>query len=112
MEAGQLHQWVEEHNWDDGLSPMWPIAESPRTEFATALLMYWRLGGPWLEANPEQVNQEAARLQKLIREQLLAGFYSRGASRFDPSTELTKVQLYQLRKAGLPDMLLGSPGSE
>jgi len=106
MEADQLHEWVDAYNWDDGLASIWPIAESPQTQFATALLIYWRLGGPWLERDAALVNDEAVRLQKMIREQLLAGFYAQGTSRFDPSGELSKVQLYQLRKAGVPDALL------
>ena len=31
MDAAKLHAWVERYNWDDGLAPMWPIADSPRT---------------------------------------------------------------------------------
>lgn len=82
MSAGQLHFWVDGYNWDDGLAPMWPIVRCPQTEFATALLIYWRLGGPWLEESAGAVNSEAYRLQSLVKTQLLSGFYVIGNSRF------------------------------
>jgi hypothetical protein len=107
MNTVRLHEWVAGYNWDDGLAPMWPIAESPRTEFAMALLIYWRLGGPWLD-DTTGVNAEAVQLQALVRERLLSAFYPRGAAQFDPSAERSRVQLYQLRKAGVPKLLLGS----
>jgi hypothetical protein len=47
--AKDLHDWVRGYNWDDGLDPIWPIVESDTTEFATALLIYWRVDGPWFQ---------------------------------------------------------------
>jgi Domain of unknown function (DUF4274) len=110
MDATRLHKWVVAYNWDDGLAPIWAIADWPRTEFPTALLVYWRLGGPWLEGDSSPVHAEAVRLQTLVRERLLAGFYSRGAVQFDPTAELTRVQLHKLRKSGVPELLLGAGG--
>jgi hypothetical protein len=107
MNSAQLHEWIADYNWDDGLAPIWAIVDSPKTEFATALMIYWRLGGPWLKAEPGSVNDEAKRLQNLVQERLMTGFYAQGSSRFDPSAELSRSQLYQLRKAGLPALLLG-----
>jgi hypothetical protein len=109
MEPADFHDWVSEYNWDDGLAPIRGIADSPATEYATALLIYWRLGGPWLESEPVGINAEAKRLQAMVRERILAGFYPRGRATFDPSAELSRVQVYQLQKAGLPELLLG-PG--
>jgi hypothetical protein len=106
MDSGQLHEWVNRYNWDDGLAPIWVIIDSSQTEFATALMIYWRLGGPWLEAEPGSVNSEAKRLQDIVRERLLAGFYPQGSARFDPGAELSRTQLYSLRKAGVPELLL------
>lgn len=110
MDTARLHEWIAAYNWDDGLAPMWPIADSPRTEFATALLIYWRLGGPWLGGDASPVNAEAVSLQAVVRERLLAGFYPRGTARFDPGAELSRVQLYQFRKAGVPELLLAPSG--
>jgi len=106
-DSAKLHDWVARYNWDDGLEPMWVVAESRQTERATALMIYWRLGGPWLEAETGGVNSGAKRLQDVIRERVLAGFYPRLSSVFDPRSELSKVQIYQLLKDGLPEALLG-----
>jgi hypothetical protein len=82
MNPTELHRWVADYNWDDGLDPIWVIADSRTTEFATALMIYWRLDGPWLDAAPDEARWEAKHLQDVVRECLLNGFYSRGASTF------------------------------
>ena len=110
MDEAELHQWVVDYNWDDGLAPIGPIADSPQTAFATALLIYWRLSGPWLESEPAGVNAEAKHLQDTVRGRLMAGFYTQSSICFDPAAELSRVQLYQFRKAGVPELLLGSAG--
>lgn len=107
MDMAKLHHWVNAYNWDDGLAPIWPIAESPCTEFATALLIYWRLGGPWLQPSVDGVNAEASRLSELVKTKLLSGCYRIGTLRYDPKDELSAVQLYNLRKSGFPELLLG-----
>lgn len=107
MDSSCVHDRVAEYNWDDGVAQMWPVADDQRTEFATALLIYWRLGGPWLESEVAPVNTEARRLQSAVRERLLNGFYAQGTLRFDPTQELSRTQLYQFRRAGIPALLLG-----
>ena len=109
MDTTRLHKWVADYNWDDGLAPMWPIAESQRTEFATAILIYWRLGGPALEANTSPLHAEAKQLQAQVRAHLLEGFYPLGPSHFAP--DLSRVQLYQFRREGVPEILLNAPPS-
>jgi hypothetical protein len=111
MNAARIHEWVAAYNWDEGLAAIWPIVNSPQAEFATALLIYWRLGGPWLERDTAPVNAEAVRLQSLVRERLLDGFYPRGTARFDPSEALSRAQLHQLCKAGVPEVLLRPGGA-
>jgi hypothetical protein len=108
MSEAELHKWVADYNWDDSLAPIWPIADSPQTPYATALMIYWRLGGPWLGSEADGVNAEARRLQDTVRGRLLAGFYTQSSICFDPAAELSRVQIYQLRKSGLPELLLGS----
>ena len=108
MNKDELHQLVVEYNWDDGLELIWPIVESQETEFATALLIYWRLGGPWLEESTGAVNDEASRLQRLVKGNLLSGFYLKGSLNYDPiiDNELSRVQIYKLKKMGFPPELL------
>ena len=106
MDAAQTHEWVQRYNWDDVLAPIRDIVNNSDTEFATALLIYWRLEGPWLATGPVGVNDDAKALNELVRDRLLAGFYTKGRLRFDPAEELTRTQVYKLRKAGMPSELL------
>ena len=111
MDPAATHQFVENYNWDKGLDPIGPIVESPHTEFATALLVYWRLGGPWLAETSTGVNQTAYRMQCRVRERFLAGYYPQGSCSYDPSSDLSKVQIFKLRKSGIPELLLGDQTS-
>lgn len=105
MNAAEAHEWVELYNWDDGLEPMTELANDPQMEFATALLMYWRLEGPYLSESG-RVNEEARKLRDLLHDRLLAGFYPKGALRYEPAEGLSRTQAYLLRKAGFPEELL------
>jgi len=106
--TSDIHEWVAQYNWDDGLAPIWRIASSDQTEFATALMIYWRLGGPWLEDSSGSAAAEAIRLQSLVRERLLTGKYERSDRRYDPisDNQLSKTQVHKLRKSGLPSELI------
>jgi hypothetical protein len=47
-EEAMTHDEIAEYKWDDGLSPIWPVVDDPATDFGTALLICWRIEGPWL----------------------------------------------------------------
>jgi hypothetical protein len=106
VDATQTHEWVEQYNWDDGLDPIRGLVEDPNTEFATALLIYWRLDGPWFISSADASTDAAGKLNHLVRDRLLAGFYPKGKLRFDPTAELSRTQVYKLEKDGLPSELL------
>lgn len=100
----ELHQWVADYNWDNGLAPIWPIVESKETEFGTALMIYWRLEGPYLETRSHETN----RLHAAVKERLLAGYYRVGTIPYDPvaDNQISKTQLYNLKKSGIPKELI------
>lgn len=104
MSNQTLHDWIYGYNWDDGFTLIWPVVESDETEFATALLIYWRLDGPWF-SHPAS---EAARLHALVESRLLAGRYPIGSLRYDPvaDNQLSQVQVAKLKRDGLPIQLL------
>jgi hypothetical protein len=104
VDAIQTHEWIERYNWDDGLDPIGVIVDDPRTEFATALLIYWRLDGPWCDSRTG--TSTAAQLNRLVRDRLLAGFYPKGKLRFDPTADLSRTQVYRLERDGMPSELL------
>jgi hypothetical protein len=103
-----LHEWVKLYNWDDGLVPIWPIVDSNETEHATALMIYWRLEGPYSVAKPGCITAGARQCLDLVRERLLAGFYRKGKLRYDPiaDNQLSRTQVHLLRKGGVPDELI------
>lgn len=106
--ATEIHERIANYNWDDGVAPIRPIVDDRKTEFATALLIYWRLGGPWLEGDVSPVNHDAVRLQQLVRERLLTGYYPRIRLRYYPVEDmrLSKVQVAKLKRNGCPLDLL------
>lgn len=106
--AAELHAWVAEYNWDDGVAAIRQVIENGDIEFATALLVYWRLDGPWLDAVGGAVNAEARALAQSVRDGLLRGVFPKGELRYNPVRDngLTKTQAYQLRRAGVPAELI------
>jgi hypothetical protein len=103
--AQTTHDWIRGYNWDDGFVRIWPIAQSDETEFATALLIYWRLDGPLFMGQPDT---EAARLHSLVESRLRAGRYARGSLRYDPVADnhLSRVQVARLKRDGFPAELV------
>lgn len=104
VDPSAIRAWVLQYNWDDGLAPMWPLIQNPRTERGTALLIYWRMEGPFFEGE----EGEGARFHSEVEQKLKAGFFEGSAIRYDPveDNQLSKVALYKLRKAGVPEVLL------
>jgi len=107
-EPKDIHEWVKNYNWDDGIGPVREIIQSAETAFATALMIYWRLGGPWLESDQSEVNAVARELALIVKKRLLAGFYRQASFRYDPVADngLSKTQVYRLTKDGLPALLI------
>ncbi len=107
-DAFEIHKWVAEYNWDDGLAPLWPIAKNDETEFATAIMIYWRLDGPWFASPAGKSNDEAKRLRDFVEARLLAGQYPKTSLRYDPIADngLSKTQVYKLKNAGVPKELI------
>lgn len=103
----EVHEWVLLYNWDDGLDPIWPVVENDATEFATALLIYWRLDGPLFRREPS-ANAEASRLRALVEKRLLNGDYAKGSLRYDPVADngLSSIQVAKLKRAGVPTELV------
>ena len=53
-------------------------------------------------------NREASHLNHILEARLLSGFYSSRRIRYDPvaDNQLSQVQAYQLKKAGVPVELI------
>jgi hypothetical protein len=97
-----------EFNWDDDLAPVATIVDDPSTDFATALMIFWRLDGPWMGNGDADCNTAARELNLRVRSNLLSGFYANRRLHYDPVADnhLSKVQVYKLRRNGIEPVLL------
>jgi hypothetical protein len=102
------YRFAESFNWDDDLSPIQELIDNPQTEFATALLIYWRLEGPFMSEAMSEHNAEAWRLNQKVRQKILDEFYTNGSMRYDPIEDnaLSKTQVYKLKNSGVPPKLV------
>ncbi len=85
----QRHLFAARSNYDDNHDALQWLADDPRTEHATALLMYWSLGAEFHTqyATDDEVPGWARSSHRLIRqieERCLTGFYASGTLYFDP----------------------------
>jgi hypothetical protein len=103
------HEEVEDYNWDDGLDPIWLLINDEMTDRGTALLIYWRIEGPFLKAEDCRHNHELWRMKQTLEERIKSGFYKNAEIQYDPvaDNQLTKVQVYKLKKSGIDGALLG-----
>ena len=96
-----------EHNWDDGFAVPRAIADHQNCDRSVALQLFWLSGADEValgKASRDEYNSDWFDFSLLIAERLRDGFYNRAAISF--SVPLTKVQVYQYRKDGLPDVFL------
>jgi hypothetical protein len=104
--AEELDYLLDLYNWDDGFAVPTAIATHPECERALALRLFWRADGlTWYTrlVEPSPYQRDWGVFCELISEGILSGRYPVGALSFDP--ELSRVQLYKLRKAGIPEAL-------
>jgi len=108
MTPEQAFKLVYEYNWDDGVENVLPIISEPSCEFATALLAYWRLEGPYFFQGGHHPGHEHEALLDKLYSQLVRGHFQHGGARFDPVREysLSRVDLHKFRKVGLPEELV------
>jgi hypothetical protein len=102
------HNDIVQYKWDEGLERLWPVVDSPETEFATALLIYWRLEGPWIDENILGVSSETQKMISIVKQRLLECFYKKGFLRYDPVSDnrLSKAQVHKLKRATFPIELI------
>jgi hypothetical protein len=102
------YRLISEFNWDDDLAPVAAIVDSASTDFATALMIFWRLDGPWMKDDDADCNATARELNLRVRSNLVSGFYTNRRLHYDPVADngLSKVQVYKLLKNGVEPVLL------
>ena len=107
MSTAKSHAFVAEYNWDDGLGPIAQIVDDPQTDFATALMIFWRLDGPFFVSD-SHVNTAAHELNTRVRANLTSNYYVNRELRYDPVADngLSRVQLHKMRADGVEPVLM------
>jgi hypothetical protein len=107
--SNELRQLALGYNWDDGFALPRLIADHPNCDLAVALELFWLADADTVylgEARESSHNAQWRQFSKDLAERILGGHYSTGVGAFQPP--LTSVQIYNLRKRGLPEIFLTS----
>lgn len=105
--ADELRQLALAYNWDDGFALPARIIEHANCDLAVALEIFWLADAATVylgDARQSPLNAEWHRFAQTLAKQILEGRYVAGHEPFQPP--LTKVQVYKLRKRGLPEVFL------
>ncbi len=105
MSAEQLHLFLYRYNWDDGFAIPRAVLQHPRCERGTALLIYWALGGAFVE---EEAKGDHRVLLDEVRSRLLSGAMAELEIEYDPVADwgLNRLQVVKLERAGFPPELI------
>ncbi|KAF1710663.1 hypothetical protein CSC70_08420 [Pseudoxanthomonas kalamensis DSM 18571] len=107
--SSELRQLALDHNWDDGFAIPRLIADHPNCDLAVALELFWLADADTVylgEARESPRNAQWRQFSKELADRIIGGHYSTGMVPFEPP--LTAVQIYNLRKKGLPEIFLTS----
>jgi hypothetical protein len=112
--AKDLSRLLDAYNWDDGYEIPIVIAMHVEADLGVALKLFWLANAEAVylgDFEESQRNRDWVAFCRMLSSRILDGNFANGASEFAPP--LTKVQTYQFRKAGLPEIFLQSlPGTE
>jgi hypothetical protein len=103
----ELRQLIQGYNWDDGFALPRRIAGHPNCDLTVALELFWLANADivFLGDTPESAHSaEWREFSQTLANKILDGRYGHGPSAYIPP--LTKVQIHNLRKRGLPDVFL------
>lgn len=103
----ELHQYVQNYNYDDGLAPLQWIVQQPHCDRGTALCLFWHLQPDHFYPDNDETHAQY-RLLKDIETRFLGGFYASEQFSFDPRAEFIEASM-DLRGLPLP-LLERTPG--
>ena len=109
-----LFEIANSYNWNDGLSVPTAIANNSDCDLGTALALFWHSSAIDIitdEISAKPPDSDWLDFCRGLIDKIRAGLYMIGPISFDPG--LNEVQLYKLRKAGVPPIFytpVESPG--
>ena len=104
---GSLRQLALAYNWDDGLSFPTRIADHPNCDLAVALELFWLANADAVylgDSSETSYNADWYAFSQTLASRILTNHYPVGSGSFE--LPLTRVQVYNFRKRGLPDVFL------
>ena len=107
--SDELRQLARDYNWDDGFTFPRLIADHPNCDLAVALELFWLADADVVYLGGTRESPYHAQwhlFSKSLTDRILGGHYPLGIGIFEPP--LTGVQVYNLRKKGLPEVFLSS----
>ncbi len=114
LTATELHQFVQNWNYDDGIEPFEWIVKQKYLDKGTALCLYWMLQPDYFcrfeteDEIKEDINYETYQIVKEIEQRYVSGFYTNENFSFDPKEEF--LNEYSNAKCIPSEMLVKSPG--
>ncbi|WP_336942559.1 DUF4274 domain-containing protein [Acinetobacter modestus] len=99
--SDDLRQLALTYNWDDGFSFPTRIADHPNCDLAVALELFWLANSDAVYLGDSHKTSYNTFSQTLAN-RILNNHYSIGSGSFE--LPLTKVQVYNFRQRGLPDI--------
>jgi hypothetical protein len=96
------------YNWDDGFSVPRAIADHPLCDLAVALELFWLADAVEVLLGRHGASKDADWISfcQTLTARLLEGHYRPGSASFVP--EFSRVELYQFRQQGVPEILLSA----
>lgn len=96
----ELHQYMEEYNWDDGLEVPYFIMQHPNCELATALLMFWLAEGDYIfEDDFEEMDfideVEFKYFLRMLHDRIVRGVYKVGTQSYQIPLNEKQKQYYR-----------------
>lgn len=100
----ELHLFMEEYNWDDGLELPYFIMLHPNCQLATALMIFWLAeGGSMFEDNfADRHNVEWKYLLTTLHDRIVRGEYKVGEEHYQ--IPLNAVGKYKLKKKNVNEI--------
>ncbi len=83
----QRHIFAARANYDDNAEAFRWLIDSPETDQATALLLYWNLGAAWyvqFDSAEAAGDPDTYQVLRLIEQRYASGFYETASIYFDP----------------------------